>query len=63
MWPASTNSARLLVHQAPITSATRMATVIPNAIASLVRWVPCGAWSWPALIRRRLAGLGGWLVR
>ena len=60
MWPASTNSARLLVHQAPITSATRMETVIPNAIASLVRWVPCGAWSWPALIISSV--LGGLLV-
>ena len=35
MWPASTNSARLLVHHAPMTSATRMVAVIPNAIASL----------------------------
>ncbi len=56
MWPASTNSARLLVHHAPMTSATRMVAVIANAIASLLRWVPCGAWSWPVLTLSLLAG-------
>ena len=50
MWPASTNSARLLVHHAPMTSATRMAAVIPTAIVSLLRWVPYDAWAWSALM-------------